>query len=247
MSMAEVTGYYNGPHGRLAFRRRAGKGPGIVWFGGYASDMTGTKATFLDEVAQRTGRAFLRFDYSGHGLSDGAFEDGTIGSWAADAAAIFDAMAIGPQIIVGSSMGAWIATLVAASRPDRIAGAVFIAPAPDFTEDLLWAGLNDADRARLLADGRLTIGEGGPASIFTRALVEDGRRNLVLQGPIPLTCPVRILQGMADPDVPYRHALKFAEAIRSFDVIVELVKFGDHRLSTPADLDRLERLLRSVE
>lgn len=247
-SMAEEIGIYNGPHGRLAYRRRRGEGPGLVWFGGYAADMTGTKATFLDSVAERWSRAYLRFDYSGHGASEGAFEAGTISAWAKDALAVFDALTEGPQVLIGSSMGAWIATLVALQRPDRLAGAVFIAPAPDFTEDLFLNRLTQAERERLHADGRVVLDgpDATPPSVFTRSFIEDGRLNLVLRAPIPIDRPVRILQGMKDADVPFQHAIRFAEAIQSPDLVLEMSKSGDHRLSTPADLDRLERAVRSV-
>lgn len=237
-----------GPNGRLACRRRAGAGPGVVWLGGFKSDMLGTKAEFLDGWAAEKGRAFTRFDYSGHGESEGAFEDGSISAWTEDALAIFGAVTEGPQILVGSSMGAWIATLVALKRPERVAGIVYIAPAPDFTEALMWPRMSAQDRQTLMRDGRLEQPSGYDEEpyVITKKLIEDGRRNLVLGGPIAITAPARVLQGMADPDVPWRHALRLVETLESNDVEMTLVKAGDHRLSTPADLGRLAHALESL-
>ncbi|MBI1366132.1 MAG: alpha/beta fold hydrolase [Alphaproteobacteria bacterium] len=236
--------YFNGPNGRLAYERIDGAGPGLVWFGGFASDMTGTKASFLADWARRKARAFLRFDYSGHGSSDGVFEEGSISDWAADALALFDSETNGPQILIGSSMGAWIASLIARARPERVAGAVFIAPAPDFTECLVWETMSENQREGLLRTGRYEEPSAyGGKTVFTLKMIEDGRRNLVLGEGLRIAGPVRILQGMADQDVPWRHALRFAEAIDSPDVEITLTKTGDHRLSTPADLDRLARAL----
>lgn len=233
--------FLDGPHGRIAYRREFGDGPGLVWLGGFKSDMTGTKAAFLADWARRRGRAFLRFDYSGHGESDGPFEDGGISAWLADALAAFDALTEGPQILIGSSMGGWIAALLAPQRSARVAGIVFIAPAPDFTEELIWRDMDEAARARLMREGRVEAPSdySDEPTIITRTLIEDGRRHLILGGPIAIRCPVRILQGMADPDVPWRHALRLAEAIEGGDLELTLVKAGDHRLSSPADLDRL--------
>ena len=237
--------YMDGPHGQIAYRKRQGEGPGIVWLGGFRSDMLGTKAGFLDAWAGGAGRAFLRFDYSGHGESDGRFEDGSIGEWAADALAAFDVLTDGAQILVGSSMGAWIATLLAKQRPDLIAAIVFIAPAPDFTEKLMWPGFTEDERQTILREGRLEQPSdySDEPEIITRKLIEDGRNHLVMTNPVPIACPVRILQGMKDDAVPWRHAVEFAECIASDDVELTLTKNGDHRLSTPADLDRLTGVL----
>ena len=215
--------------------------PGVVFCGGFASDMTGTKATALEAYAQGRGLAFVRFDYLGHGASSGAFTDGTIGRWAEDAIAILDAATEGPQILVGSSMGGWIMLLAALARRERIAGLVGIAPAPDFTEDLMWQEFDAEVRATLERDGiyhQPSAYDDAPYPITLR-LIEEGRRHLLLRGPIPLTCPVRILQGMQDQDVPWRTALRLAERLESTDVEVTLVKGGDHRLSEPHDLARL--------
>ena len=237
--------YIDGPNGRIAYRQRKGKGPGVVWLGGFRSDMLGTKATFIDEWAKHHGRAVLRFDYSGHGESDGRFEDGKIGDWFADAAAAFDALTEGPQILIGSSMGAWIATLLAKARPERTAAIIFIAPAPDFTEKLMWPSFSDEQRSTLTDKGRLELPSeySDEPEIITRALIEDGRNHLVMTGAVPINAPVRILQGMQDDAVPWRHALDFAEKIDSEDVEILLTKSGDHRLSEPNDLARLKETL----
>jgi len=232
----------------LAYHTRAGQGPGILWCGGFKSDMTGTKAMALDAWAAAQARAFTRFDYSGHGQSGGAFRDGTIGRWRDDALAILDHVTQGPQVIVGSSMGGWIATLLALARPERVAGLLFIAPAPDFTEALMWAEMDEATRREIMETGawaRPSPYDPEPYPI-TRALIEDGRRHLVLGGPVAIRCPVRVLQGMADTDVPWRHAMRFVEQIASADVVVTLVKGGDHRLSSPADLLRLTQVLEDL-
>ena len=245
---------FEGPNGRLAYRRRPAIGdgpdcgsgkPGLIWLGGFRSDMLGTKAEFLDQWAAENGRAFLRFDYSGHGESAGVFEEGSIGEWAADALAVFDALSHGPQILVGSSMGGWIATLLALKRPERIAAIVFIAPAPDFTEKLMWPAFSEAQRETIMREGRLEQPSdySDEPEIITRKLIEDGREHLVMHGTIAINCPVRILQGMKDDAVPFRHALTFAGMLESRDVELTLTKDGDHRLSEPADLDRLGRTI----
>ncbi len=240
--------YFDGPNGRLAYRRLRGRKPTVVWLGGFNSDMTGTKASFLEHWARKKKRAFLRFDYSGHGASDGAFEEGCVSDWAADAEAIVSEITSGPVTIVGSSMGAWIGTLLIRKIASRVAGAVFIAPAPDFTEALMWPSLDDDARDVLEREGRIeeTSPYGDEPTVITRRLIEDGRRNLVLDTKISIDAPVRILQGMADTDVPYAHALRFAEAIESPDLIVGMTGSGDHRLSTDEDLARLAAALQSI-
>lgn len=239
--MSFETGYLDGPNSRLAFRRIEGSGPTVVWLGGFKSDMTGTKAEALAAWAADARRAFLRFDYSGHGASEGRFEDGTISSWLSDALIAIDALTKGPLILVGSSMGGWIAALVALRRKERLSGAVFIAPAPDFTEALIWDLMTGPERDEVMQKGRLV--EHSPYSaeptIITRALIEDGRRHLILDGPIDIACPVRILQGMADPDVPWKHAVKFAERLLSDDLELTLLKSGDHRLSKPDEIAKI--------
>ena len=239
--MPETTGFLDGPTGRLAFRRLEGEGPTVVWLGGFMSDMTGTKAEALSAWAARAGRAFLRFDYSGHGASEGRFEDGTISAWLDDALAAIDGLTEGPVVLVGSSMGGWIAALAALRRPERIAGVVFIAPAADFTEALLWEQMTGPEREAILRDGRLfeISPYSGEPSIITRALIEDGRKHLILGAPIDINCPVRLLQGMNDPDVPWRHALRFTECLTTDDLEVTLIKAGDHRLSKPHEIARI--------
>lgn len=231
----------------LAYARLPGRGPGVVFLPGFRSDMQGSKAIFLRDHCAARGQAFLRLDYSGHGGSDGRFEDGTIGQWAADALAIFDALTEGPQILVGSSMGGWIALLIARQRAGRLAGLIGIAPAPDFTETLLWPALPAEMRQALTRDGIIQLpSEYGEPTPVTRALIEDGKHQSVLNVPIDLPCPVRILQGMADPDVPWRHAIRILETLSQGDARVTLVKDGDHRLSRPEDLRLLAETLDSL-
>jgi pimeloyl-ACP methyl ester carboxylesterase len=240
----EITGRLDG---RLAYAKLRGSGPGIVFLPGFRSDMQGAKALALRDHCAARGQAMLRLDYSGHGESAGRFEDGTIGQWAADAIAIFDALAEGPQILVGSSMGGWIALLLARARPDRIAGLIGLASAPDFTAKLMWPAFTDAQRDAIIDHGVLHLpSQYGEPTPITRALIEDGRRHAVLDAPIPLACPVRILQGMRDPDVPWRHALALVEAIQGDDVRLHLIKDGDHRLSRPEDLRLLAETLDSL-
>lgn len=209
------------------------------------SDMTGTKAQALDRFCAARGQAFLRFDYFGHGASSGAFKDATVGRWKADALAVLDDLTEGPQVLVGSSLGGWIMLLAALARPQRVRALVGIAAAPDATEDLMWAELGTEQRAALLRDGFLRLpSEYDPAGyIYTRALIEEGRQHLVMRTLIPLACPVRLLHGMRDPDVPWKTSLALAENLESRDVAVTLVKDGDHRLSTDEDLALLTRTL----
>lgn len=225
---------------RIAYRRVDGRGPCIVWLGGFKSDMKGTKAEALDAFARASGRTYLRFDYSGHGESDGDFESGTISRWAEEAAAIVGLAGPSP-ILVGSSMGGWISLLVARGMAVPPAGMVLIAPAADFTEALMWPAFPDEVKRQIETTGRWVrpsaYDEGGYP--ITRALIEDGRRNLVLGGLVETGCPVRILQGMQDPDVPWRHAMLLAEKMARDDVVVTLVKDGDHRLSRDEDLAML--------
>lgn len=231
----------------IAYQRVEGKGdlPGVVFLSGFNSDMTGTKAVALEQACAARGQAFVRFDYQGHGQSSGRFEDGTIGIWRDDALAVLDALTAGPQILVGSSMGGWLALLLALARPERVVGLVGIAPAADFTEALMWPRLPQAVRETILRDGsaRLPSAYDPAGYLVTRALFEDGRRHCLLDAPIPLACPVRILQGTADPDVPWQHAIRLAEAIAHDDVVVTLIKNGDHRLSSPENLARLDALV----
>lgn len=226
----------------IAYEHIAGSPPTFVWLGGFKSDMGGTKAEALAEWARRRGRAFLRFDYSGHGFSGGRFEDGTISCWLDDALAAIDRTS-GPIVAVGSSMGAWIALLAARERPERFAALLLIAPAADFTERLMWASFSEDVRKQILETGRWERpSEYDPEPyLITRQLIEDGRRHLLMDRPIPFHGPVRILQGGRDPDVPESHARALAGLIQSPDLRFELVPDGDHRLSRPQDLDLLIR------
>jgi pimeloyl-ACP methyl ester carboxylesterase len=222
---------------RLACVSHPGAAPTVVFLGGYASDMTGSKASYLEGWCRARGQAFLRFDYQGHGRSSGRLADGTIGLWRDDALAVLREGAPGPLLLVGSSMGAWIMLLAALAMPERIQALVGVAAAPDFTEDLLWARLGEEQRARLRGDGviRLPSGYGEPLP-FTWRLVEEGRRHLLLRAPIPLSCPVRLLHGTADEDVPWETSRRLADTLVSGDVALTLVKDGGHRLSEPHEL-----------
>jgi len=228
---------------KIAYRLAAGRGPGVLWLGGYHSDMNGTKAQAVAAWAARKGRASLRFDYFGHGASSGDFRVGTISRWRDDALAVLDKLAEGPQILAGSSMGGWIAMLLARLRPERIAGLLLIAPAADFTEVLMWNAMPEEMRRRIMEEGYLLRqGDDGESYPVTREIIEDGRNNLVLGSTIAPDYPVRILHGMADADVPWRHGLKAAESFRG-DVTMTLVQRADHRLSAPADIALIERTL----
>jgi pimeloyl-ACP methyl ester carboxylesterase len=236
----------------LAYHKTPGSAPGIVFLGGFMSDMTGSKALYLEDFARDRGQAFLRFDYQGHGASSGRFEQGTIGLWAADAVAALDALTEGPQVLVGSSMGGWIMLLAALARPQRIAGLLGIAAAPDFTEDLMWNAYPQEVRETLEREGvyHEPSDYGEEPYPITKRLIDEGREHLLLRGAIALPCPVRLIHGMADPDVPWRTSLRLAERLESDDVEVSLVKGGGHRLSEPEDLARLgaalSRLLERV-
>ena len=240
-----MTDYLETPQGRrIAYNRTEGRGPGVVFLGGYRSDKEGTKALHLEAWARSRGQAFLRFDYSGHGESSGAFEDGTIGSWAEDAIAAIFALTAGPQVIVGSSMGGWIACLFARAHPERVAALVGIAAAPDFTEDSFWAGFSDDERDRLMREGRVLVpSDYEEPYAVTRRFIEDGRRNLVLRSPLPMPFPVRLLQGTEDEAVERDVALRLLGHIEGDDVTLTLVKGADHRFSSPECLSLLEMTL----
>jgi pimeloyl-ACP methyl ester carboxylesterase len=225
----------------IAYRSSPGKTPGVIFCTGFMSDMGGIKALALEQACHAAGRAYTRFDYFGHGLSSGAFEDGTVGRWSEDTLAVLDQVAQGPQVLVGSSMGGWIMLLVALARPERVAGLVGIAPAADATEALMWANLTDDIKETLRREGvwyRPSQYSDEPYAI-TLNFIEEGRKHLLLDRPIEVACPVRILHGMADPDVPWEHSLRLVEALSSDDVTLTYIKQGDHRLSEPADIERL--------
>lgn len=221
----------------LAWSRLDGKGPVVVFLPGFRSDMNGEKATKLASFCAARGQSMLRFDYSGHGASGGDFARGTIGAWAEDVLTVIDRLTEGKLILVGSSMGGWLAMLAALRRPERVAALIGVAAAPDFTERLMWDAMTFEERTRLMRDGTLSIPSqyGDPATI-TRALIEDGRSHLLLDGPILIDCKVRLLHGQADPDVPWETALRTAERLVTQDVQLHLIKDGDHRLSRPDDL-----------
>ncbi len=233
---------------RIAYESMPGKTPGVMFLGGFHSDMTGTKATALDAHCRATGRAYVRFDYTGHGLSSGKFEEGTIGQWAADAVAVLDEVAGGPQVLVGSSMGGWIMLLAALARPERVAGLVGVAAAPDFTEDLIWNELPEEARETMAREGRwIRPSEYDETGYpITMRLIGEGRDHLLLRGPIDIRCPVRLIHGEEDEDVPWGVSHRLSRALQSDDVTLTLVKGGDHRLSGPADLERLGRAIEDL-
>ncbi len=247
-----------GPGRRIAYLRRRAEpsgaaSPGIVWLGGFMSDMRSTKASFLDDYAAREGRAYLRFDYSGHGESEGAFDDGTIGAWLEEALAVIRAETSGPQILVGSSMGGWLALLCArafaASRElHRLAALVLIAPAVDMTQRLIFEKLSRQARAALEANGRCLLSSAYSEQpyVISRALIEEGRRHAILEATIRTHCPVHILQGMQDADVPWQHAVALVEHLAGDPVVLSLVKDADHRLSRPSDLALLAQAIETV-
>lgn len=234
----------------IAMRALDGTPPGLFWLGGYKSDMKGTKAVALADWAARQGRACVRFDYSGHGESEGAFTDGTIGRWLDESIAVFEACCRGPQILIGSSMGGWIALLIVRALRQRrqaqaaaVAGLVLIAPAVDFTEELMWKRFTPEIKRELEANGVWARpSQYAPEPyLVTRRLIEEGRNHLLLGGMIDCGCPVRILQGVADPDVPWQHAKALVARLACDDVVLTLIKDGDHRLSRPEDIERLIR------
>ena len=229
----------------IAYRRLTGSGPGVVFLGGFRSDMTGTKALYLEDYCRRRGQAYLRFDHFGHGASSGDAARGTIGRWGEDAIAVLDSLTEGPQVLVGSSMGGWIMLLAALARPHRVHALVGIAAAPDFTEDLVWPRLDPVQQRQLRDTGAVTLpSEYDPAGDTYRLnLFEDGKRHLVMRRVIALECPVRLLHGMSDASVPWLTSLSLAEHLASRDVVVILIKDGDHRLSREGDLERLGRTL----
>jgi pimeloyl-ACP methyl ester carboxylesterase len=225
-----------------AYCQESGRNPpGIVFLPGFRSDMNGIKATALAGHCRTRDHPFLRFDYFGHGASSGDFRAGTIGRWLEDALAVIDRLTEGPLLLVGSSMGGWIALLAALARPGRVKALIGIAPAPDFTEDLIWDRLDAAQRRELVERGELAAPSAYEADFIpiTLRLVEEGRRHLLLRDPIRLSCPVRLLHGMEDPDVPYQTSLRLMERLMGTEAVVELIEDGDHRLSRPQDLTRL--------
>lgn len=233
----------------LAFRRVEGEGPTVVWIGGFRSDMEGTKALALDAAARARGWDYVRYDHFAHGRSSGDWRKATVGRWREDALCMIDSLQ-GPVVLVGSSMGGWVALLAALARPGRMAGLVLINPAQDFTERLMWPGLADHERQAILRDGEIVIGEEGPPGeglgdyVLTLSMFEEARDWLLLGAPLPIAAPVHIFQGRADEVVPWRHAAALVDRLTGGDVRLDLIEGGDHRLSTPDDL---ERLIEAVE
>lgn len=252
--MSEILSRAGGPS--IAYARRPGADgaagtparPGIVFMGGFMSDMTGVKAMWLESFAAEHGCPYLRFDYSGHGASEGRFEDGTISAWLADTLEVLERLTEGPQILVGSSMGGWLALLAARARPDRVAGIVGVAAAPDFTEELVASELTEEQRETLMRDGVVHIDTpyGDKPYAFTLALIEDGRNHLLLNAPIGVTCPVRLVQGYDDDDVPWEMALAIMARIGHDDCAATLIKDGDHRLSRPQDLAKIGAAINDI-
>jgi pimeloyl-ACP methyl ester carboxylesterase len=247
MNEIRPTSFTTGSPARsIAVRMRGGKNPGLFWLGGLKSDMKGTKAQALDHWAETAGRACVRFDYSGHGESSGQFTEGTIGRWLEDSLAIYAQFARGPQIVIGSSMGGWLALLLARELAEQkgaapIAGMVLIAPAVDFTEALMWKNFSPEVKRQIETEGSWQRPSQYSESAYpiTRGLIQDGRKHLLLGGLIETGCPVRILQGVQDPDVPWQHAVELSSRLARDDVVLTLVKDGDHRLSRPEDIERL--------
>lgn len=236
---------------RIAYDLHKGRTPTVVFLGGLRSDMTGTKASFLADWARQHGQAYLRLDYSGHGASSGRFADGRIGDWLADALAVIEAASSGPVVLVGSSLGGWIALLVARHLSERVRGLLLIAPAPDFTERLIWNALTGEERARLEREGHLTLpagGEGEEPLAISYPFIVEARAHLVLKGynPVPIHVPVRILHGMRDKDVPWELSFELMERLLAKDVALTLVREGDHRLSSPGELRRLRATLEEL-
>ncbi|OOY30967.1 alpha/beta hydrolase [Thioclava sp. F36-6] len=243
-----MTEYFETQEGRrIAYNLTPGKGPGVVFLGGFKSDMEGTKALALEDWAKREGRAFLRFDYSGHGVSGGEFEDGAIGDWFEDARDVIMAKTEGPQILVGSSMGGWISLLMAREHPEKVAGLVTIAAAPDFTEDGYWASFDKETRHKLESEGSIAIpSDYGEPYVITRRLINEGRERLVLRSPLALPFPTHFLQGTADEAVSTETAIRLLEHAEGDDMRLTLVKGADHRFSDPDCLALIETALAEV-
>ncbi|MGD9968255.1 MAG: alpha/beta fold hydrolase [Hyphomonadaceae bacterium] len=228
-------------HGKLAYERIPGARPTFVWLGGFKSDMAGAKAQHLAEWARDTGQTFVRFDYSGHGRSEGRFEDGSISRWLGDTLAVIDRLTTGPLVLVGSSMGGWLALRAAQFRPARTAALLLIAPAADFTERLMWPGFTPQQQRQILTMGVVALASayGPEPTVITREMIEDGRRHLIMDAPIAFAGPVHILQGGQDPDVPAAHVRALADLMAGARLTMQVIADGDHRLSRPQDLAML--------
>ena len=230
----------------IAYHYTSGNTPGVMFLTGFKSDMTGTKALNLEEYCRARGNAFLRFDYQGHGQSSGDFDDGSIGEWASDAIDAIDQLTFGPQVLVGSSMGGWIMMLAALARPERVAGLIGLASAPDFTENLILKKLSNSEKFELEANGFIDIlnkhGDGEPYRV-TKKFLKESHDHLLLRLPINLNCPIRLIHGINDDDVPWSTSIRIMETLTSNDIETTLVKAGDHRLSDDGDIARLLRTL----
>jgi len=227
---------------RLAYRKTEGRAdlPTLVWLTGFNSDMQGGKVTTLEAHAKARGQGFVAFDYSGHGQSDGEFADGTVSGWRADSLSMIDELTVGPLVLIGSSMGGWMALLAALARPDRVMAIGLLAPAPDFTQKLMWPEFTAEQQSEIMETGVfMRPSDYGDPYPITRALIEDGKQWQIMDSEIPLDMPIRILQGMADPDVPWEHALDLESKLRTEDIVLSLIKDGDHRLSREQDIKRL--------
>lgn len=230
----------------IAYCKTEGRSPGVFWLGGFMSDMSGTKATYLEAQSIKRRQAFMRFDYSGHGASAGDFEENNIGTWLQDALDVFDNLTEGPQIVVGSSMGGWISLLLALSRPERVTALVGLAAAPDFTEDI-YSQLNEEERRQVEEEGVLYIpSDYGSPYPLSRHLFEDGKKHLLLHKTIPIRCPVRLIHGKKDPDVPWQKSEKTLSMIESDDKKVIWIEDGDHRLSRESDLQLIDRIVSGI-
>ena len=240
--------YFINQSGKIAYNRVLGKSPGVVFFCGHGSDKEGSKALFIESWAKNHGQAFLRFDYSGHGSSDGLFLETNISDWTHDAITILDNLTEGPQILVGSSLGGWIMLNVAMERPTRVAALVGIAAAPDFTEDLIWQPLDESSRSTFKADGQITMENpyADDPVIYPYHLIEDGRRHLRLRGPLSITQPVRLLHGINDIEVPWQTAVTLTNCLQSNDVLLHLDKAATHRFSEPAQLQNIQAMLEQL-
>lgn len=241
------TAFLDLPQGRrLAYALTEGKEPGVVFLGGFKSDMSGSKAKAIEEFCREDGRRCLRFDYTGHGLSSGKFHDGTIGQWKQDSLDVIEKLTQGPSVLVGSSMGAWIMLLVSLKKPEKVAGLVGIASAPDFTERLVWDAITPEQKKQMKEEGGILVPDcyGGEPYPLTYKLIKDGRKHLLFGDVLDIRVPVRLIHGTEDKDVPWRMSHELMEHIASPDISLELIKGGDHRLSQPA---QLATIIRSVE
>ncbi|GAK34904.1 alpha/beta hydrolase [Iodidimonas nitroreducens] len=224
--------------------QNGGTAPGLIFLGGFRSDMTGTKALALEAHSIAQAQTFIRFDYRGHGQSSGQFHMSTLSDWLADSLFVIDELSTGPQILIGSSMGGWLALLAALARPQRICGLILLAPAPDFTEKLMWDHFSEETRRQIMEQGHYAQPSAydPEPTLITRNLIEDGRKHLLLDKPIDLAIPIRLIHGDRDPDVPWQHSITLMDRLTSDDVVLHLIKNGDHRLSSPADIARLKAI-----